>query len=235
MNSRNLLALIDERLKAVGLKQTPAAKLAGKPDVIRNLRRAVAEGREYKIGNDTLEALAPVLKTSLMTLLEATNIMYGQAPDSLDAGQTQSVNDAMPPNSRIDLPIYRKGAAGKNGAFTIMSDVTDYAPRPSALERVPDAYALYVDGDSMDDGSSKSLSAGDVVVINPGQSPRRGDFIVLKLHGDNDLPGPAYIRRYDRTEDDRLIVSQLNPPREFVFHIEQVEAMHTITDLQRKL
>ena len=64
----DILRRIDERLKATGLSQDKASKAAGKPDAIRNIRRAVKEG-QGGVNLRTLEALAPVLQTSSAWLL----------------------------------------------------------------------------------------------------------------------------------------------------------------------
>ncbi|MGH6857260.1 MAG: S24 family peptidase [Methylocella sp.] len=61
-------ARIESRLKAVGLKSNAASLAAGKPDAIRNLKRAVKSGRDG-ITTGTLEALAPVLQTTPAWLL----------------------------------------------------------------------------------------------------------------------------------------------------------------------
>lgn len=68
-----ILQRIELRLKAVGLKATRASKLAGKPDAIRNIQRAVRAGRRSGVSSTTLQALAPVLKTTEGWLLTGKN------------------------------------------------------------------------------------------------------------------------------------------------------------------
>lgn len=57
---------VQERLEAVGLKPSAASKLAGlTEDAIRNMERAVkAPSGRKGVSTDTLERLAPVLKTT---------------------------------------------------------------------------------------------------------------------------------------------------------------------------
>jgi transcriptional regulator with XRE-family HTH domain len=65
-----ILARIDARLEAVGLAESAAAKKAGLSDsAIRNMRRAVKAGKKQGASIKTLEALAPVLKTTPAWLL----------------------------------------------------------------------------------------------------------------------------------------------------------------------
>lgn len=63
-NLPEILARIDRRLEAVGLSATAASKAAGKPDAIRNIRRAVESGNRHGVSTVTLSALAPVLQAT---------------------------------------------------------------------------------------------------------------------------------------------------------------------------
>ena len=73
MELERILQRIESRLKVVGLSATKASKLAGKPDAIRNIRRAVKEGRRSGVTSTTLHALAPVLKTTEGWLMTGNN------------------------------------------------------------------------------------------------------------------------------------------------------------------
>jgi hypothetical protein len=70
MEPGDILARIASRLKAVGLSAHAASLASGKPDAIRNLRRAVKKNGRLGINIETLTALAPVLKTTIAWLLE---------------------------------------------------------------------------------------------------------------------------------------------------------------------
>lgn len=64
MELAGILTRIEKRLKRLEMSATKASKLAGKPDAIRNLKRAVKQGRRRGISTATLHALAPVLQTT---------------------------------------------------------------------------------------------------------------------------------------------------------------------------
>ena len=69
--SHDVLIRIDQRLALVGLTESRAALEAGLSDsAIRNVRRALKKGEDAKFSARTLEALAPVLRTSASWLLE---------------------------------------------------------------------------------------------------------------------------------------------------------------------
>ena len=73
MHLETILKRVEERLQALSLTETAAAKLAGHPDAIKNLRRA-AKGKSGRkgISTDTLFALAPVLQTTPGWLLDGS-------------------------------------------------------------------------------------------------------------------------------------------------------------------
>src|SRR5207248_2115294 len=67
---KDVLHRIDQRLAALGLNESVAAKKAKLSDsAIRNMRRAVRAGKEQGASTMTLDKLAPVLKTTAAWLL----------------------------------------------------------------------------------------------------------------------------------------------------------------------
>ena len=69
MELGDILKRVEERLTALDLSADRASDLAGKPDAIRNLRRAVKTGDRKGVNATTLGALASVLQTSTAWLL----------------------------------------------------------------------------------------------------------------------------------------------------------------------
>lgn len=68
---KDVLARIEERLKAVGLSATAASRMAGlSEDAIRNMRRAVEKDDRQGVSTSTIMALAPVLQTTASYLIE---------------------------------------------------------------------------------------------------------------------------------------------------------------------
>ena len=66
---KSILARIEARLRETGQSPTGASKAAGKPDAIRNIKRAIKEGKRSGVSTDTLSALADQLGTTLEWLL----------------------------------------------------------------------------------------------------------------------------------------------------------------------
>ena len=95
MELAGILMRIESRLIAVGLSATKASKLAGKPDAIRNIRRAVTqtgkEGRRRGISSATIHALAPVLQTTPEWILTGKN--GGENGASATAAAAMAIHD----------------------------------------------------------------------------------------------------------------------------------------------
>lgn len=64
MDLAEILKRVEQRLKELGLTAKGASALAGRPDAIRNLKRAVRDGGRQGISTATIAALAPVLEVS---------------------------------------------------------------------------------------------------------------------------------------------------------------------------
>lgn len=68
---KDVLARIEQRLKALGISASAASRQAGlSEDAIRNMRRAVEKDERQGVSTATIIALAPVLQTSASWLIE---------------------------------------------------------------------------------------------------------------------------------------------------------------------
>ena len=91
------------------------------------------------------------------------------------------------------VPVYGQASGGKDGQFVLNGNkITDILAPPS-LAGVPDAYAVYVVGDSMD---PRYLS-GEVVFVNPRLPVRKGDFVVAQIQAKHEGDPPdGYVKRF---------------------------------------
>lgn len=83
---RDVYERIEKRLKAVGLSESAAASKAKLSNsAIRNIRRAVAANKEDAgVSSRTIEALAPVLKTTAAWLVDGTGAEDVEPTANLD-------------------------------------------------------------------------------------------------------------------------------------------------------
>ena len=84
---REIYKRILERLAAVNLTASAASDLAGKPDAIRNMKRAIRDGARGGVSTSTIRALAPVLECSPEYLL------HGLSEPPRDDGDQSALNE----------------------------------------------------------------------------------------------------------------------------------------------
>ncbi|MGA0595642.1 S24 family peptidase [Enterovirga sp. CN4-39] len=121
------------------------------------------------------------------------------------------------------LPVFGSAQAGPGGAFSWTNAPVDDVACPPALLSVPEAYAVYVVGDSME----PRYFAGETVYVHPSKPARRGDFVVLQVRTASDAV-VGYIKRLVRTSEVSITVEQLNPEKQMTFELADVVAVHRI-------
>lgn len=104
-----------------------------------------------------------------------------------------------------DLPILGRAQGGNDGNIVMEDGAIDWTARPTSLDGVDDAFAVYVTGDSM----VPKYQAGDLVYIHPHKTPRKGRFVLIEMTGHKGL-----IKQFEKWDGDTLIVKQFNPTRE---------------------
>lgn len=116
--------------------------------------------------------------------------------------------------------------AGKEGVlfFAGDDDVVGHIEAPPRLAGVPDAYAVYVIGDSM----SPRYEPGEVVCVNPYLPPRRDDYVVVKISEDNGVTVAGFIKRFIEMNERELRCSQLKPIKTLKWPRKNVIAVHRI-------
>ncbi len=122
------------------------------------------------------------------------------------------------------IPVYGHPVGGKDGEFILSgNEVTEVLPPPS-LSQIPDAYAVYVVGDSME----PRYFAGETVFVNPRLPISRGAFVVAQIsRAQEDVP-LAYVKRFVSQDSRRLRLEQYNPKKVLEFPISTVVTVHRI-------
>lgn len=123
------------------------------------------------------------------------------------------------------LPVYGVAKGGPDGRFAFNGEVLDRVPRPPILLNVPDAYCVFVDGESME----PRYFAGEVVYVHPHKPVKRGAFVVvqLKATADGEVP-EGYVKQFVGYAGTDLVLKQFNPAGEIRFRAETVESVHRI-------
>lgn len=133
MNLAAILRRIERRLKLLKLSANAASKEAHKPDAIRNMRRAVKEGRNG-VNMATLEALAPVLRTTLPWLLE-------------EKGDEEIATEDHAKKPPVVQLIGYVGAGAKTHYYDVGPGALEEVAAPQGA--TPDTVAVEIRGDSL--------------------------------------------------------------------------------------
>ena len=92
----------------------------------------------------------------------------------------------------------------------VTTEPIEYASRPLALKHVPDGYGVLVVGDSME----PAYEPGDMVIVHPRKPAIKGRNAIF-VSGEEHGAFRASIKRLIQETDDRWMVRQFNPPKDF--------------------
>jgi phage repressor protein C with HTH and peptisase S24 domain len=122
------------------------------------------------------------------------------------------------------IPVYGHALGGKDGGFILSGNQVSEVLAPPNLAHVPDAYAVYVVGESME----PRYFAGETVFVNPRLPISRGAFVVAQIAKGNGDGPQAYVKRFVSQDAKRLRLEQYNPKKTLEFPVSTVVAIHRI-------
>jgi phage repressor protein C with HTH and peptisase S24 domain len=125
-----------------------------------------------------------------------------------------------------DLPIMGRAQAAHGDVFTLEGARVGVTERPSYLEGVEDAFAVYVAGDSM----SPRFKPGEMVYVNPNRPPAAGDDVLVEM-----TDGTGIIKELTKITATTLTVKQHNPPQTKTFDLKKVKRISLIQGLRPRL
>ncbi len=206
-----LLAKIDEaRLKLPGAPtRNTICERAGLDR--GTLRQLDLRGPRASLSIPSINALAQVLALDPAELIAL-------APRGAPAEERRST-PSKPPGL---IPVLGNAAGAVAGAMTLGEPI-DLVERPPALEHVPDAYAVFVTGDSM----SPKHNPGDLCFVHPHKPPRAGDSVVVQTRGENGGV-QGWIKILERQTSTGWTCRQINPAAEIKFAIGHVLHVHRV-------
>lgn len=177
---------IDRLAQVKQLSASGLAKTAGlDPTTFNKSKRVTAGG---KLRWPSTESIAKVL--------EATSTTFGEF--------VGLISDGTAPTSVQRVPVIGYAQAGNQGFFDDagfpVGGGWDEIPFPNLGD--PHAYALEVSGDSME----PVYRDGDIIVVSPTASLRRGDRVVLKTKD-----GEVLAKQLARETATRVELKSINP------------------------
>ena len=123
------------------------------------------------------------------------------------------------------LKVLGMAQCGPDGWSLWNGDVIDMVDRPASLAGVPNAYAVYVVGASME----PRYHPGEVVHIHPGRPIDIGAYVLVqrkpKASGEAPL---AVIKRLARRSGAKITLEQFNPPKSFDIKAGEIVSIHRV-------
>ncbi|WP_428829432.1 S24 family peptidase [Aureimonas altamirensis] len=138
------------------------------------------------------------------------------SPEDAVQPTTRFTND-IAPNASPPVPVTFPGArisilghavGGVDGKFVLNGQQVMDTFSPPQLVGVPDAYGVFVHGDSME----PRYYAGEAVFVNPLLPVRSGDFAVVQIAGDFEGDDAAgYVKRFVSMNSREIVLEQFKP------------------------
>lgn len=122
------------------------------------------------------------------------------------------------------LPVYGQAVGGEDGRFEFNGEIVDRVLTPPMLVNVPDAYAVFVSGESME----PRYFAGETVYVHPRLPLRKHCFVVAQVRSGDQVQPSGYVKQFIAWTPTRLILKQFNPPIELEFDRADVLAVHRV-------
>ena len=225
--------------KQAGLSQEKFAEALGTVEGVKVTRGAVGNWELDKgISRENLAAISERFGVALDWLQHG----HGELPQKNSAAASTPLTAApkftiapeiYAQNARIGepvrgfarIPIRGQGMDGKDGALSFNTDQNlGEVLAPPVLTDVPDAYAVYVIGDTM----LERYRHGEVVYVHPYLPVREGDDCVIQISAEEGQKPIGYIKRFVSMDEHRVKVLQLNPRKTLTFPKNKVVAVHRI-------
>lgn len=190
--------------------------------------------------------IAKVLQIDEAEMLELIRDAVSEAgktqrvPRSISSSGVRSFLEDHEPNAILDpapisgssgrpgrmLPVLGEAVGGDNGQYAFNGQVLDYVACPPSLANVPNAYAVWIDGESM----YPRYKSGELVYVHPGKPARRGDDVIVQIKPrDEHMPPRGFVKELVGFVGDKLVLKQYNPDIRIEFPRSDVISIHPIT------
>lgn len=128
------------------------------------------------------------------------------------------------------IPVYGVAVGGDDGRMKFNGERLDMVGCPPELRAVPNAYAVYVAGDSM----VPSFKPGQIAWVHPNRTARPGQDVIVQLHPEQDGDAPeGFIKELVKLTPSTVVVRQYNPPKDITFGRDDVKSLHVVVFASR--
>jgi len=220
------------------LTQEKFAEALGTVDGVKVSRGAVGNWERNKgISRANLAAIAEKFGASLDWLETGRGDLPQNSSGSEDSTLTTlpnkyNLSENEKQNARLGssiggftrIPIRGKGMGGEDGYMILADQYFGSVLAPPSLVDVPDAYAVYVVGDSM----LERYQDGEIVYVHPYAPVRKKDYCVIQISKGDGESSYGFVKRFISMDDHQLKVEQLNPKKIITWSRNRVIAVHRI-------
>lgn len=145
--------------------------------------------------------------------------LAGVGADRSLPGSGVIIRDGVQPTPQRDLPVTGAVRGGATGFYFNDGDPKEYVERPASLAGSTNAFALYVDGDSME----PRYYAGEILYVNPNRPLTKNCFVAVEL-----TDGRGMIKQFLRRSDDQVVLHQFNPAKDIKLAAKDIKNIYRI-------
>lgn len=234
-NLANRIKFVRKRAR---LSQERFAETLGTVDGVKVSRGAVGN---WELGKGISRANLAAIADKFAVPLDWLEFGRGEIPETVNSPAEPGLTAGEKPynvtvqpqqNARIGeaargfarIPIRGVAMGGKDGYVILGEQYLGEVLAPPALADVPDAYAVYMVGDSM----LERYRHGEVCFVHPYAPVRRDDDCVIQISMGDGEPPHGFVKRFISMDGKQLKVLQLNPRKVLTWPRSKVIAVHRI-------
>lgn len=212
---------IKQRREALGLSTPKLAKLVGgithqaiqAIEAGGNTRHLMAIARGLKVNPNWLETGHGPMEADISSVNHLESIK--NIP--LSKGDRK---DIVPDK----IEVLGMAECGPDGLALWNGEVVDRVDRPNNLADVANAYAVFIQGDSME----PRYHPGEVAFVHPGRPVTPGAYVLVQMVAKDGGAPRAFLKRLVKRSGDKAILEQFNPKKTFTLKQAEIVTMHRV-------
>lgn len=191
------------------------------------LHQFLTKGVPKKLDEDDRHELAKLLGVREIDLKEPSFVneqktSIGSTPKRV---ATRPGNGPTNVTATGQMKVLGMGEGGAEGWNLFNGETVQFIDIPANLRGVPGAYGVYVRSDSM----SPRYDEGMIVHLHPGKPVQPGDYVLVQRKAaEEGEPPRAVIKRLVRRSASKVVLAQLNPPKQFDVPAAEIVSIHRI-------